>query len=463
MRANKISAVLLAAGKGVRFKSDLPKVMHKLIDKPMIYYPLRALLRAGIEDIVVVLGFGAEKVKEYLISEFGEKIFSFVIQKDQKGTGDAVRVALPKVGSEKFIIVYGDMPLIDETIILELMHSFGEEKFVVTSFLTEDPYGYGRIVRDRKDNLLKIVEERDATDLEKNIKEVNAGLYLCSTRLVRKYIGKIKNKNSQREYYFPDIFQYAISDHIDVKILESKREFLLGANNRVELSEILRILQKRINTAHMVNGVTIISPDTVYIGRDVEIGRDTVIYPNVFILGKSEIGSNVVIENGTIIADSKLSDSVTVKAYCYIDKAIVLKNSIIGPFARLRPDTIVEEEVHIGNFVELKKTHIGKGSKANHLAYLGDAEIGDGVNVGAGTITCNYDGERKYKTVLEDGVFVGSDTQLVAPVRIGRNAYIGAGSTITEDVPANSLALSRVVQKNIEGWVLKRKKKKIGR
>lgn len=459
MENSKISAVLLAAGKGVRFKSELPKVMHLLIDKPMIYYPIRALLKSGIKDILVVLGVGAQYVREYIEKEFSNEKIEFVLQEEQKGTGDAVRVALPKIKSEKFILLYGDMPLINESIISEFYKSFGEFDLVITSFNKPNPYGYGRIIRDREGNLFKIVEERDASDDERQIKEVNAGLYICSTNIVGKYIKELKDDNIQREYYFTDVFKFAIRDGVKVKIFESDEEFLLGANNRVELAGLVKILRSRINSGHMLDGVTIIDSDTVFIGIDVDIGKDTIIYPNVFITGKSKIGSNVRIENGTVINDSQIDDMVVIRPYCHIDNVIVSKRAIIGPFARLRPDTFVDEDVHIGNFVELKKTRIGKGSKANHLSYLGDAEIGSGVNIGAGTITCNYDGEKKYKTTLDDGVFVGSDTQFVAPVRVGKNAYIGAGSTITQDVPENALALSRTPQKNIDNWVLKRKKK----
>jgi bifunctional UDP-N-acetylglucosamine pyrophosphorylase/glucosamine-1-phosphate N-acetyltransferase len=434
--------------------------MHLLIDKPMIYYPVRALLKVGIKDIIVVLGFGADIVKEYLINEFKDVNFKFVYQRVQRGTGDAVRLALPFIKTTKFLLLYGDMPLVDESVLSELIKfSIGTE-LVVTTFNHNNPEGYGRIIRDRDDNLLKIIEHKDATETERKIQEVNAGLYLCETNIVKRYIGRIRNNNAQKEYYFPDVVKFALSDKIPVKIFESKMEFLLGSNNRVELSNLVRILQRRINHRLMMDGVGIIDPDSVYIGIDVKIGNDTQIYPNVFISGNTIIGKNVKIENGVIIQNSEVEDSVHIKPYCHIDNAIIKSGAIIGPFARLRPDSVVDEDAHIGNFVELKKTYIGKGSKANHLTYLGDAEIGSGVNVGAGTITCNYDGVNKYKTILEDGVFVGSDTQFVAPVKVGKNAYIGAGSTITEDVPAESLALSRTPQKNIEGWVRKRKRGK---
>ncbi len=459
MRENDISAVLLAAGKGVRFKSEFPKVLHNLIDKPMIYYPVMALKKCGIKEIVVVLGFGADKVEAYLKSAFGDLNFTFVLQKEQLGTGDAVRIALPKVRSKRFILLYGDMPLIDESVICELIKSSKRADMVITSFVADNPSGYGRIIRDANDNLLKNVEEKDASETEKKIKEVNAGLYLCSTGLVKKYIRMLTNNNAQKEYYFPDIFRFALRENVEISIFESKQEFLLGANNRAELSLLVKMLQRRINRHLMLEGVTIIDPDSVFIGDSVEIGRDTVIFPNVFISGNSCIGKNVRIENGVIISDSDIKDFAVIKPYCHIDRAVVSGDAIVGPFARLRPDTFVDREAHIGNFVELKKTYMGKKSKANHLTYLGDAEIGSGVNIGAGTITCNYDGENKYKTILGDGVFVGSDTQFVAPVKVGRNAYIGAGSTITEDVPENALALSRTPQKNISGWVLRKKKK----
>jgi len=459
MGKNGISVILLAAGKGVRFKSSIPKVMHNLIDKPMIYYPVRGLVKAGIRDIVVVLGFGGELVREYLKGSFKDVRFSFVYQKVQRGTGDAVKIALPCVKGGKFILVYGDMPLIDETVIQQLVKEYKNSDLVVTSFFADNPSGYGRIIRDGEKNLKKIVEEKDATEAEKGVREVNAGLYLCKTGIVRKYIRMLKSNNAQKEYYFTDVFKYAIEDGVKVRVFESRKEYLLGSNNRYELSVLNSIMQQRINKGLMLSGVTILDPASTFIGIDVTIGNDTIIYPQVFISGRSKIGSNVRIENGVIINDSEIEDGVHIKPYCHIERAVVKRGAILGPFARLRPETIVDEEAHIGNFVELKKTYIGKRSKANHLSYLGDAKIGSGVNIGAGTITCNYDGVNKYETVLEDGVFVGSDTQFVAPVRVGRNAYIGAGSTITEDVPSEALSLSRTPQKNIPGWVRKKRSK----
>lgn len=459
MRHENISAILLAAGKGVRFRSRLPKVMHNVIDKPMIYYPIRALLRAGIRDIVIVLGFGAEYVRDYVRGEFGEEGLRFVIQRVQRGTGDAVRVTLPYIKTRKFLLLYGDMPLIDESVINGLIRHSRDSGLVLTSFDAEDPTGYGRIIKDASGNLVRTVEEKDATLSERSIKEVNAGLYMVDTAIIRKYIRRLKNENAQREYYFPDIFLFAIKDGFIVKIFKSERDYLLGANNRVDLSCLNRILQERINRSYMLSGVTIINPESVIIGTDVTIGQDTVIYPDVSITGSTRIGSGSIIEKGVLISDSNISDNVHIKPYCHIEKAHIDSGAIIGPFARLRPDTVVDKEAHIGNFVELKKAHIGRRSKANHLTYLGDAEIGSDVNIGAGTITCNYDGKNKYRTVLSDGVFVGSDTQFVAPVSVGKNAYIGAGSTITEDVPPNSLALSRTPQKNIRGWVSRNKKR----
>ncbi len=457
MKSRNVSAILLAAGKGVRFRSNLPKVMHNVLDKPMIYYPIRALINSGIDDIVLVLGSGKEIVKEFVVKEFGENRIRFVVQRVQAGTGDAVKIALPYIKNKRFLLLYGDMPLIDESVVKGILDNYSNSELVLTSFITDNRYG--RVVRDKNSDLHKTVEEKDATPEEKKIKEVNAGLYLVNIDIARKYIKRLKNDNVQKEYYFPDIFSMAIKDGYSVKIYESEKESLLGANNRVELSILNKILQERINRKHMLSGVTIINPESVIIGVDVSIGQDTIIYPDVLISKRCKIGSNVIIERGVIISDSEISDGVHIKPYCHIEKAKVASGAILGPFARLRPDTIVDEGAHIGNFVELKKTYLGKGSKANHLTYLGDAEIGSGVNIGAGTITCNYDGTNKYKTVLSDGVFVGSDTQFVAPVSVGKNSYIGAGSTITEDVPAYSLSLSRVPQKNIPDWVRRKKKK----
>ncbi|MGB9600326.1 MAG: sugar phosphate nucleotidyltransferase, partial [Myxococcota bacterium] len=322
MQRGDISAVLLAAGKGVRFKSGIPKVMHYLIDRPMIYYPVRALIRSGIKDIIVVLGFGAETVREYLTNEFGDIKLKFVYQRVQRGTGDAVKIALSSVKASKFILLYGDMPLIDETVITELLQFSKGSELLLTTFTHNNPEGYGRVIRDKDDNLLKIVEHKDASDAERQVLEVNAGLYLCNTNIVKRYISRISNKNVQKEYYFTDIFKIAINEHIPIRIFESNIDYLLGSNNRLELSNLTKTLQRRINERLMLSGVSIIEPDSVFVGIDVQIDRDTTIYPNVFISGRSVIGRNVRIENGAIIQNSQIGDSVHIKPYSHIEKAV---------------------------------------------------------------------------------------------------------------------------------------------
>ena len=449
-----LAAVVLAAGKGTRMKSEKPKVLHEVAGKPMLFFPVNLLKKLGAGKIVLVVGFGSETVVE-AFRDFG---LSFVTQEEQLGTGHAVMCALKELQdfTGDVLVLSGDVPLIkEETVkaLLELHRKGGKAAISLVTTAVEDPTGYGRIVRDAEGKIARIVEEKDCSPLQKKIQEVNTGVYLFSAEFLHSNIKKLGKENAQGEYYLPDLVHMAVEGGLrvdSVSIVDATE--VMGVNNRVELAKAAEFMRARINETLMVSGVTIIDPRSTYIDYGVAAGADTVIYPGCRLSGTTVIGSGCVIEEGVVITSSKIGDGSTIKSYSVIEKSEVGKENVIGPFARLRPATILADKVKIGNFVELKKSTLGKGSKANHLTYLGDSVIGEGVNIGAGTITCNYDGTNKSVTRIEDGAFIGSDSQLVAPVTIGKDAYVGSGTTVTRDVPAGSLVITRAPEKVIEGW-----------
>ncbi len=449
-----LAAVVLAAGKGTRMKSEKPKVLHEVAGKPMLIFPVNLLKNSGAGKTVLVVGFGSETVVE-AFRDFG---LSFVTQEEQLGTGHAVMCALKELQdfTGDVLVLSGDVPLIkEETVkaLLELHRKGGKAAISLVTTAVEDPTGYGRIVRDAEGKIARIVEEKDCSPLQKKIQEVNTGVYLFSAEFLHSNIKKLGKENAQGEYYLPDLVHMAVEGGLrvdSVSIVDATE--VMGVNNRVELAKAAEFMRARINETLMVSGVTIIDPRSTYIDYGVAAGADTVIYPGCRLSGTTVIGSGCVIEEGVVITSSKIGDGSTIKSYSVIEKSEVGKENVIGPFARLRPATILADKVKIGNFVELKKSTLGKGSKANHLTYLGDSVIGEGVNIGAGTITCNYDGTNKSVTRIEDGAFIGSDSQLVAPVTIGKDAYVGSGTTVTRDVPAGSLVITRAPEKVIEGW-----------
>lgn len=451
-----LAAVVLAAGKGTRMKSEKPKVLHAVAGHPMLFFPVDLLKKSGAGKIVLVVGFGSEAVVE----AFKDTGVSFVVQEEQLGTGHAVMCALKELkGFEGDVLVLsGDVPLIrDQTVkSLHELHRKGGKKTALSLVTTtvDNPTGYGRIVRDEKGEIIRIVEEKDASPLQKKIQEVNTGIYLFSAAFLNANIKKLGKENAQGEYYLPDLIHLAVEggQRVDAISIDDATE-VMGVNNRVELAKAATHMRARINTAHMVSGVTIIAPEATYIDHGVEVGADTIIYPGVRLSGKTVIGKKCVIEEGSVVTSSKIGDGTTVKSYSVIEDSEAGKENAIGPFARLRPGTILADKVRIGNFVEVKKSSMGKGSKANHLTYLGDSVVGEGVNIGAGTITCNYDGVNKSVTRIEDGAFIGSDSQLVAPVTVGKGAYVGSGTTVTKDVPPGSLVITRAPEKVFEGWV----------
>lgn len=452
-----VTAIVLAAGKGKRMRSALPKVAHPVAGRPMLWHVLQAARSAGIREIVVVLGHGREALRE-TVGRFGAKVAA---QESQRGTGDAARCGLSVVSSgvREVVVLCGDVPLIRPATIRSLLAAKRKRKAaasVLTGILS-DPSGYGRVLRSPDGAVSRIVEERDGGAEIRKVREVNSGAYAFDRAFLARTLPRLSDVNIQREYYLTDLVVQALQEGKTVVPVPARDpDEVRGINSRKELAEATEILRRRKVEALLAAGVTLPAPDRVHIDPEVTVGADTVIEPGAVLLGSTRIGRGVRIQAGCVVEDCRVDDGAHLKPYCVLTASRVRKGAILGPFAHLRPESDVGEDARIGNFVEVKKSRIGKGSKANHLAYIGDATVGRKANIGAGTITCNYDGLAKHKTVIGDGVFVGSDTQFVAPVTIGKGALIGAGATITRDVPPFALALSRVEQKVIEGWVVRR-------
>ncbi len=465
----KLVAVVLAAGKGTRMKSELPKVLHPICGQPLAVFAIRAALGAGAREVVVVVGHGAEQVEAELRRALPGAPLSFALQTEQKGTGHAVlcaKDALARIGATartRVMILAGDVPLLRAETLAELVKAQDRVGVELSLLSTElpNPTGYGRIIRDEYSQVLRVIEEKDATPEQRKIREGNASLYVAEHSFLFEALNLLTPQNAQGEYYLTDIVAIAASRaqkgaaSFPAALLADARE-VSGVNDRAQLAWAGGELNARKLDGLMKSGVTIVDPRATWVDADVEVEVDAILEPCVSLRGKTRIGRGALLGQGTIAIDSSVAAGARVLPYSHLEQASVGARCIVGPYARLRPGALLDEESHVGNFVELKKTHLGRGSKANHLAYLGDAEIGAGVNVGAGTITCNYDGVHKHVTRIEDGAFIGSDTQLVAPVTIGKGAYVGTGATIREDVPAGALAVSAGKQRNIEGWVAKR-------
>lgn len=436
-------------------KSDRAKVLHEVGGASLVSYPIALALELEADPVVLVVGHQADAVKESCEKRFSGKL-RFALQAEQRGTGHAVIQALPALeGFEgRVLILYGDVPLLRrETVsrLIELMDRENHALAAVTMRLS-DPTGYGRIVRDTFGRVVRVVEHKDATPNEREINEGNAGIYLIDAAFLRTALASLKSDNAQGEYYLTDVVELAAKDPRGAgTVLLGDPNEVLGANDRAQLAELDLYLRRRINEGWMKDGVSIVDPANTYIGSQVKIGRDTVVQPGVHLRGKTRIGSGCLIDTGAVLTDAVVHDGVQIKPYSVVEEAEVHDRAIIGPYSRLRPGADVREDAHVGNFVELKKTVLGKGAKANHLAYLGDALIGAGANVGAGTITCNYDGYGKYVTEIGDNVFVGSNSTLVAPLKIGTGAYVAAGSTLTDDVQPDGLAFGRARQVEKEG------------
>jgi len=455
---NPLHLVVLAAGKGTRMKSGLPKVLHAAGGLPLIEHVLRTADTLSPTSIVIVVGHRAEAVREALA---GRPSLQFALQEPQLGTGHALLQAEQALAgaSGTVVLLSGDVPLLTPATLQALVNRHVETGAAATvlTAMVADPAGYGRIER-RDGEISAIVEHKDASPEQRQIREVNSGIYAFDLQPLFGSLKQIGSANAQGEYYLPDLVRIYRDRGLTVETvrLDDPGE-IFGVNSRKELAQIGQLLKMTRNDALMASGVTIVDPATAYIGPDVAIAPDTVIHPNVYLEGRTTIGSGCEIQCGVRIVNSTLEDNVFVNSYCVITDSHVASGAKLGPFAHIRPDSHVGEDAHVGNFVELKKTTLGRGAKANHLAYLGDAVIGEKVNVGAGTITCNYDGKKKHQTTIEDGAFIGSDSQLIAPVTVGKGAYVAAGSSITENVPAGSLAISRGKQINKEGWVDRKK------
>src|SRR5919109_342522 len=451
-----LTTVILAAGEGKRMRSRQPKVLHELCGRPLITYPLR-LARTLSDRIVLVVGPDAEGIATIC----GDGV-AIVEQRERLGTGHAVLQARPECQSATgpILVLPGDMPLLSVETVERLVghHTATGAAATILTAVVERPHGYGRVLR-QGGRVKRIVEDRDATDDEKRVGEINTSVYCFDGRRFWSALERVKPENDQGEYYLTDVIGLLAKAGGRIEALAvGDPDEALGVNDRKQLAALAGIQRRRILDRHMLAGVTILDPATTYIDDTVTIGADTVIYPHVIIEVASEIGGDCVIGAGCHIRATQIGERVQLKPYCVMTESVVEDEAVLGPFCHLRPKAHIGPQVHIGNFVELKKTRLGKGSKANHLAYLGDATIGDRVNVGAGTITCNYDGVAKHPTIIEDGAFIGSDSQLIAPVRVGKGAYVAAGSSITEDVPAESLAVARGRQVNKEGWAKERRK-----
>ncbi|PKG79317.1 bifunctional N-acetylglucosamine-1-phosphate uridyltransferase/glucosamine-1-phosphate acetyltransferase [Shewanella sp. Actino-trap-3] len=444
-----LNVVILAAGKGTRMRSDLPKVLHPIAHKSMVQHVIDTANSLGSSAIQLVYGYGADRLQTAL----GEQALNWVLQAEQLGTGHAVAQATPNINDhDTVLILYGDVPLIQQSTLEALLAARPVNGLAILTVNLPNPSGYGRIVREHG-SVVGIIEQKDANAEQLKINEVNTGIMAVPGKQLKAWLKRLSNNNAQGEYYLTDIIGMAKADGVEITTSQPQSSIEVeGANNRVQLAQLERAYQARAAEKLMLEGANLRDPARIDIRGDVSVGMDVMIDINVIFQGKVTLGNNVTIGAGAILIDCQIADNAEIKPYTIVEGAKLGPAASAGPFARLRPGAELKEDAHIGNFVEIKKSVLGKGSKAGHLAYLGDAQIGAGVNIGAGTITCNYDGANKFITTIEDGVFVGSDTQLIAPVTIGKNATLGAGSTITKDVGEDELVITRVKQRHITGW-----------
>ncbi|MEY3878705.1 MAG: fused N-acetyl glucosamine-phosphate uridyltransferase [Pseudomonadota bacterium] len=449
-----LSIVILAAGKGTRMRSDLPKVLQPLAHKPLLGYVIDASMSFNPSALIVVYGYGGDQVKK----TFPSPNIQWVEQKEQLGTGHAVQQAIPFIKDEgSTLILYGDVPLIDQETIQHLIKK-GQKNLAVLTYSKEDPKGYGRIIR-KDDRIQKIVEEKDCDASQKNIKEINTGIMCAPNHLLKNWLTRLNNQNVQKEYYLTDIVGLSIEDNIEVLSESADNEVsITGINSKFELATMERNYQLMTAKKLMEEGVTIIDPSRIDIRGEVTAGQDVLIDVGCIFEGKVILGNHVKIAAYSHIKDSVIGDHTSIEPYSHIVQSVIGENCRVGPFARLRPGTKLQNKVHIGNFVEIKNSEVNNETNINHLSYVGDSLVGKSVNIGAGTITCNYDGANKHPTTIEDDVFIGSNTALVAPIKIGKGATIAAGSTITKDAPPGELTVSRSKQTSISGWTKPTKK-----
>jgi bifunctional UDP-N-acetylglucosamine pyrophosphorylase/glucosamine-1-phosphate N-acetyltransferase len=444
-----MNVVILAAGMGKRMQSALPKVLHPLAGKPLLSHVIDTARALSPTTLCVIYGHGGDAVPEAVKASD----LSFAKQEPQLGTGHAVMQAVPHLRDEvPTLVLYGDVPLTSKDSLQQLLDSAGSNKLAILTVELEDPTGYGRIVR-RQGNIVGIVEQKDASEEERAIREVNTGIMVVPTPKLKSWLSTLSNNNAQKEYYLTDIVAKAVAD--DVAVVSAQPSAVwetLGVNSKVQLAELERIHQRNLANALLEQGVTLADPARIDIRGSLSCGRDVTIDVNCVFEGKVEVEDGVTIGAHSVIRNARIGRGASIKPFCHIEDAVIGASSQIGPYARLRPGTELAEDVHIGNFVEVKNSQIAAHSKANHLAYVGDATVGSRVNIGAGTITCNYDGANKFRTIIEDDAFIGSDTQLVAPVRVGKGATLGAGTTLTKDAPEGKLTVSRARQTTLDSW-----------
>ena len=457
MSDQPVQVVILAAGQGKRMHSNLPKVLHPIAGKALAQHVIDTARTLAPKNLIVVYGYGGEVVRSTLAA--GD--ISWAEQTQQLGTGHAVGQAVPQFSDAPCtLVLYGDVPLTSVATLHRLLHA-GRNGLAILTVDLADPTGYGRIVRDATGNVQRIVEEKDASAVEKSIREINTGIMAIPTAHLVDWLGRLKNDNAQGEYYLTDIVALAVAEGVPVRTAQPDAEWeVLGVNSKVQLAELERVHQRNIADQLLVAGVRLADPARIDVRGELVHGRDVSIDVGCVFEGSVELGDAVEVGPYCVLKDVKVGAGTHIAAFCHFEDAVIGPDGVIGPFARLRPGAELGPEVHIGNFVEVKKSIIGAQSKANHLAYIGDAEIGQRVNVGAGTITCNYDGANKWKTIIEDDVFIGSDTQLVAPVTVGRGATLGAGTTLTKNAPPETLTVSRAKQMTISAWVRPKKVKK---
>lgn len=458
LKKNLFDVIILAAGRGKRMHSDLPKVLHELAGKPLLEYIVETASHLQPQTICIVYGNGGGQVPHRL----SHLAVNWVQQKEILGTGHAVAQAIPQIKKSvnQVLILLGDTPLVNTATLKKLIQKTKPDEIGLITLTTSSPFGLGRILRDEQGKVVQIVEEKEATSKQKKIQEVNSGIFYVPVKFLKKWLPQLKKANAQSEYYLTDIIEMAVREKVNVIAVSSEVEGeMQGINDRVQLAKLERYYQRRQAETLMMKGVTLRDPDRFDLRGELMVEKDIVIDINVIVVGKNCIGANSFIGPNTTLKNVTIGVGVEIKGNCVIEDAIIGNNCIIGPFARIRPGTILKDKVHIGNFVEVKNSQIQPKTKINHLSYIGDAAIGKSVNIGAGTITCNYDGVNKHRTTIEDDVFVGSNTSLVAPICVGKGATIGAGSTLNKDVPEKKLTLSRAETRTISAW--KRPKRKV--
>jgi bifunctional UDP-N-acetylglucosamine pyrophosphorylase / glucosamine-1-phosphate N-acetyltransferase len=452
---DKTAAVILAAGQGTRMKSALPKVLHPLAGRPLVHYPVRAAIDAGCAEVVVVVGHGRGDVEKYLAAAFGTRVTT-AVQAEQRGTGDAARAGLEKVGPwiERVLVFYGDVPLLAAGDLEPVASRLDGDKEVGLALATcevEDPGGYGRVLRDEGGRVVEIREERDLrSPAERAVREINPGIYAAAAPLVREALASLQPNNAQGELYLTDVVSFVARRGLEVAAVPSRADVLVGVNDRQQLLEAERAMHERVARTWRKAGVTI--RDGARVDDGVELAPDVTIETGAVLRGKTRLARGVLVDVGCVLTNVTVEEGAVLKPYSVLADSTVGARAQVGPFTHLRPDSHIGEEAHIGNFVEAKKTTMERGAKANHLAYLGDGVIGEGANVGAGTIFCNYDGFQKHTTTIGKGAFIGSDSQIVAPVTVGEGAYVATGTTVTRDVPSNAMAIARVRQENKEEY-----------